>query len=276
METELSCPTCGFRVPTAGGQCTVCQFPSAVDVPRAQPDEEEYEAIEVTDDEPGPLPAPAKQLPGVLPAPLADPLRAVWWFYLALLFPAAALVGYEVASASEASNQMQAEKNWLAPVLFCSGFLFVFGVWLTLPRRQVDIVYLRAFGNDTATAGIRTDLNVAFGRGIRVSGIRDPRRRWPFFLRFMNTALFALRYATPKYLNLEAGDNWKARLWRTLGQARGVVVDVSVLTPHVAEEVRLCYRVMGRNGYCSSGIRRGRGNGTRSSPACWTCRPTRL
>jgi DNA-directed RNA polymerase subunit RPC12/RpoP len=126
-------------------------------------------------------------------------------------------------------------------------FLFPYSycVWRLLPSRHVDVFYLRSFRHDSDTVGLRVELQRAFGRRVRVSGICDPRRRWPKFVRFAFIFAFALRYATPRHLNLEAGENWKERLWRSLGKARGAVIDVSELTTHVTAEMQLCYRCLG-------------------------------
>lgn len=125
------------------------------------------------------------------------------------------------------------------------GFRWLSGVTRLLPDRPTDVLYLRSFRTDIDTADIRTSLERAFGDGIRVSGIREPRRRWPAVLRFMSYLVFTFRYAHPRYMNLEAGSEWKGRLWRSLGEARGVVIDVADLTPAVAAEVRLCMRCVG-------------------------------
>ncbi len=137
----------------------------------------------------------------------------------------------------------------LAAVLVGLMALFLVGftasIWRILPDRETDVLYLRSFRYDRASAGIRTDLHRVFGRTARVSGIRDPRRRWPKLLRYPLMVAFALRYSTPKYMNLEAGDAWKERLWRSLGRARGAVIDVTDLTPHVIGEIQLCFRCLG-------------------------------
>src|SRR5262249_32626103 len=56
---------------------------------------------------------------------------------------------------------------------------------------------------------------------------------------------FVFRYCTPKLMNLEAGDDWKSRLWASLGDARCALIDVSDLTPFVEEEIQLAYHTLG-------------------------------
>lgn len=184
---------------------------------------------------------------GELPQPLDDPMRILGRFLgwgallqaLLLPFVCAGVCGGFVSESSALIGIAAAGFGFLLFMLPYS-----LAVWRILPKRDVDLVYLRSFRNDRATSSIRFDLHRAIGGALRISGIRDPRRRWPKFLRFAFFFLFALRHVSPRYLNLEAGDDWKRRLWRTLGLARGVVIDVSDLTPHVVTEVRLCLACM--------------------------------
>jgi hypothetical protein len=46
-------------------------------------------------------------------------------------------------------------------------------------------------------------------------------------------------------MNLEAGPDWKARLWRSLGQARCALIDVTCLTPFVRDEIELALQCLG-------------------------------
>jgi hypothetical protein len=114
-----------------------------------------------------------------------------------------------------------------------------------LPNRPTNALYLRSFSQDGETGAIRTALQRAFGPGFRLSGIRDPRRRWPKVLRYFSVFAFAFRYATPKYMNLEAGTDWKRRLWSSLGDVRCAVIDVTDLTPFVIQEIKLCATCLG-------------------------------
>lgn len=177
-----------------------------------------------------------------IPAPLADPLRGlrtgIVWLNRVTTVIIIVATGWEVMSG-----------NYMAAlVVGCSGLLgglWLLGVTRLLPDRATDILYLRSFRTDTDTADIRTALERALGDQFRVSGIREPRRRWPMVLRFMSYLVFAFKYSHPKYMNLEAGDEWKGRLWRSLGEARGVVIDVADLTPAVEAEIRLCMQCVG-------------------------------
>src|SRR5579863_10298255 len=166
-----------------------------------------------------------------LPKPLDDPMRLLrtflGWAALAQLCAAPVLV-------------LGSDSPLLGKVVVALGALLFFSapyswaVWRILPRCDVDLLYLRSFRSDRETSAIRYDIQKAIGRRLRVSGIRDPRRRWPRVLRFTFLYAFALRYSTPRYLNLEAESDWKLRLWRSLSLARGAIIDISDLTPYVA------------------------------------------
>src|SRR5262249_39087474 len=121
----------------------------------------------------------------------------------------------------------------------------LFAVRRILPRRLTNAFYLRSFRNDPATWPVRKAIQRALGRRFRLSGIRDPRRRWNPLFRMLLTVVFCFRYATPKYMNLEAGNDWKARLWRSLADARCAFLDLTDLTPFVEEEIVLAVRCLG-------------------------------
>ena len=134
----------------------------------------------------------------------------------------------------------------LALAAFVSGLPALYIIYRVLPRRQTNAFYLRAFRNDAATLGVRKTIQRTLGyRQFRLSGIRDPRRRGSPFLRGVYLFVLAIRYSTPKYMDLEAGDDWKARLWRSLADARCAFIDVSDPTPFLEEEVVLTVRCLG-------------------------------
>src|SRR5262249_35805241 len=58
-------------------------------------------------------------------------------------------------------------------------------------------------------------------------------------------AFLAMRYCTPKFMDLEAGEDWKARLWNSMQKARCVFIDVADLTVFVAEEIKLACECLG-------------------------------
>lgn len=179
---------------------------------------------------------------GPLPEPLADPLRGLRSGLIGLNWFGAMLTAVLVLVEYAAGSLASAVLSLIAGVV---GVIWLYGITRLLPDRPTDILYLRSFRTDDETGGIRTSLERALEPEFRVSGIRDPKRRWPGIIRFMSYLLFALKYANPRYLNLEAGDEWKARLWRSLGEARGVVIDIADLTPFVEAEIRLCAKCMG-------------------------------
>jgi hypothetical protein len=181
-----------------------------------------------------------------LPRPLDDPLRVFrkilpWLFAL----PFALEV---VRVAWTQSNQREKDEGVLWVALAVGAVLqlpFIGLVFYLLPRRVVNAFYLRSFRNDRCSWHVRKAIQAALGPEFRLSGIRDPKRRMPVVLRFLAFAVFLFRYCTPKFMNLEAGQDWQARLWRSLGDARCAFIDLSDLTPFVEEEIRLCYHCLG-------------------------------
>jgi hypothetical protein len=182
-------------------------------------------------------------LPAPLPRPLSDPLRIYRRLILFLVLPAlwlAVVLQWLLPHVEQRTIRDTAQSLALA-----AAFTLLFCVFQILPRRVTNAIYLRSFRNDARTGALRTDAQAALGRAFRLSGIRDPNRRWPGLIRHLLYILFLIRYAQPKYMNLEAGHDWKARLWRSLGEARCALIDVTELTPFVREEVELAVRCLG-------------------------------
>ena len=147
-------------------------------------------------------------------------------------------------------KQAWARREWAlrdtaAVAAFVAFFTVLLCTFFLLPRRATNAIYLRSFRNDATTGALRTVAQAALGPAFRLSGIRDPRRRWPALIRHLLYMLFLIRYAQPKFMNLEAGRDWKARLWRSLGEARCALIDVSELTPFVREEIELATHCLG-------------------------------
>lgn len=142
-------------------------------------------------------------------------------------------------------SQSQSRIMTLWQVLLASSFPLLLCTVFVLPRRITNALYLRSFRNDAQTGTLRSAAQAALGRSFRLSGIRDPRRRWPALIRHLFYLLFLIRYAQPKFMNLEAGNDWKVRLWRSLGDARCALIDITELTPFVCEEINLAIRCLG-------------------------------
>jgi hypothetical protein len=174
--------------------------------------------------------------PNPLPKPLADPLnllRPVVAFLIAIQL----LLG--IGLLVFGLEQGTAELLIQAGVLFVAPAFLVVVYALALPKQTTNIFYLRSFKKDASSYRIRELLEVVLGRGYRLSGIRDPRKRVPHFLKPLFLVPMMLAYAGSKYLNLEAKEDWKARLWRSLADAKGVVLDLRDLTEFVIEEIEL-------------------------------------
>jgi hypothetical protein len=171
-----------------------------------------------------------------LPAPLDDPLRALRGFFGVLMVLQIVLTGWLYFDGHEPSEVVEASAG---------SILLSFAFWRLLPSRPVNAFYLRSFRHDAGTWSMRKSLSRALGREFRLSGIRDPRRRSIKLLRYLSVFILTFRYVTPKYMNLEAGADWKRRLWRSLARCRLAIIDVTNVTPFVAEEIRLCFRCLG-------------------------------
>ncbi len=118
-------------------------------------------------------------------------------------------------------------------------------VLLIAPSGPTNAIYLRAFRTDRATAKLRTVIAGIIGPDFRLSGIRPPREKTSVFLRFLVPGFVALKYAGSKYMELEAGDDWMARLWRSYQSTRIVFIDVRDVTPYVHQEIELTLLTMG-------------------------------
>lgn len=250
-----TCTKCHRQViPAEGGHCPNCHSPLRRSTPGSSA---------VPTFAPGPPdPFPPSALPktrDVLTAEceLEDPIREVsrklggWCLYLFLGVSVGLVVLIAVAlfaPKSPASGTLLA-LAFVVMGLIGFGFLLLFGflVWWRAfaPRRATDVFYLRSFRNDAETWPIRVAIQKALGRRHRLSGIRDPQRRSVSFLEHYSPLFLAMKYCTPRYMDLEAGKDWKARLWHSLQRAELAVLDLSVLTPFVQEEIRLAAAALG-------------------------------
>jgi Protein of unknown function (DUF1559) len=182
-------------------------------------------------------------LPARLPKPLSDPLRV--YRRLLFLFVLPSLWASLIISLLMPTLHTRTVPETVSSAAFATSFTLLLCVSRILPRRATNAFYLRSFRNDARTGALRTAAQQALGPDFRLSGIRDPRRRWPWLIRHLSYILFLIRYAQPKYMNLEAGPDWKARLWRSLGDARCALIDVTDLTTFVCEEINLAIRCLG-------------------------------
>jgi len=114
---------------------------------------------------------------------------------------------------------------------------FIFGV---LPSDKAAVVlYLRSFARDESNDELRRTLELAC-EGLRLCGIRDPRRRVPTVLRPVLAVAFIFLYASNRRMSLEAGSAWRPRLLATLVNARAVIIDCRYPTEFIRQEIELC------------------------------------
>jgi type IV pilus assembly protein PilA len=128
-----------------------------------------------------------------------------------------------------------------------------FGIWAALgmtlsalsftplfaPLGKPNAIYLRAFRTDKATEKLRAELAAILGPAFRLTGIRPPRERSSVFMHFLLPGIVAMKYAGSRFMELEAGDDWMARLWKTYQTTRLVFIDIREMTPFVHQEIQL-------------------------------------
>jgi hypothetical protein len=129
--------------------------------------------------------------------------------------------------------------------LFSGGFGMLVWWGFFAPRRPTDLFYLRSFRNDSVTWPIRVAIQDVIGSRWRLSGIRDPDRRQISNVDRFTTVTIAMKYCTPRYMDLEAESDWRARLWNSLMKAQGAVIDIADLTQFVDEEIGIAVNALG-------------------------------
>jgi len=122
-----------------------------------------------------------------------------------------------------------------------------FSLWWSCfaPKRLTDVIYLRSFRNDDTSWPIRVAIQEAIGTRHRLSGIRDPHRRETSIFEKYAILAVAMKYSTPKYMDLEARMDWQSRLWNSLAYAQAAVIDVQDMTDFVRVELQLAVRALG-------------------------------
>lgn len=169
------------------------------------------------------------------PNPLSDPLLSCRWMVLLLILLSSAMGLWRLVP----------DGNLVGWIVIGVGLAMQVTILLALPNRRVDALYLRGFENDSASFDARLLVEAALHPNFRLSGIRAPRRRMPLVLRPLLFGLFAMRYLSSRYMNLEAESDWLARLWRTLADVRVVVIDLRNVTQHVVTEIGLAVNCVG-------------------------------
>ena len=161
--------------------------------------------------------------------PLADPLRVITIITIVL----AVLIGFVTWPASGI---------WAGLGVACGFLSFAL---LIAPPGKPNAIYLRAFRTDKSTAELRAELAAILGPEFRLSGIRPPREKTSVFIRFLMPGVVAMRYSGSKFMELEAGDDWMARLWKTYQTTRLVLIDVREVTPYVHQEIEMTLQSVG-------------------------------
>jgi len=180
-----------------------------------------------------------------MPRPLGDPLMFVarifkWLVRIGLFLGIVACIVIVAIS----DGDIDFEGLILAGSILIQALAVVLTFSLGLPDRKVNALYLRSFSKDRESELIREHLEIALGPDFRVSGIRDPRKRMNYLFRPFILTIMIIKYASARHLGLEAGADWKARIWASLPETRLVFLDLNEITEFVREEVRLCVSSM--------------------------------
>jgi general secretion pathway protein G len=181
------------------------------------------------------------------PKALADPLRILGLVFLSAA-GAGLLAAVFVALVALNSGIPQESRDrlfFLAASCFSQALIGLALFLLVRPHRTTNAFFLRAFSTDAETTRLRRRLTAVLGKDFRLSGIRPPPRRSSVFTRFCFGTWTALRYAGSTYMDLEAGENWLARLMTSCADARIAFIDVRKLTPQVQAEVLLSWKQLG-------------------------------
>lgn len=176
--------------------------------------------------------------------PLNDPVR--FW---ATLAGWATIASPVILIGSTAIAQLSAGAAAWPPMLLI-GSLTVGSMiaWLGIQPLRVSakkpkVLFLRAFYRDDlgGSEGLtRTRLRTCLPGPFSLGGIRAPKKRMPFYSRFLGEGVLGLFYLGSNRFELEAEDkNWIARLLASAAAARAIVIDLRSLTPHVHDEIEL-------------------------------------
>ncbi|MEP6670931.1 MAG: hypothetical protein ABJF10_17360 [Chthoniobacter sp.] len=171
--------------------------------------------------------------------PLGDPLRILsritGWGAPLLIFAGM----YLFIAADGPASPERADGFARAAKVMATGF-FLLSVWaVARPRREANAFYLRAFAEDDQSMKLRTSLARALGKEFRLGGIRPPGQRSSTFVRALTNGLVILRYVGSGQMDLEAGNDWIARLLVSLTKAEVAFIDVRTMTPHLRDEIKL-------------------------------------
>jgi hypothetical protein len=179
----------------------------------------------------------AESSPKELPQVLSDPLRE----FRLLIFLLALGQLVWMWRIADTADPVVAFTTYDALAVFFACVMNGLGwtLFVILPWRAPNALFLRSFRTDPDTNRMRGHIQSALGFRYRLSGIRDPRKRLSQIARFFLTAIFLVRYCIPKYMNLEAGHDWKLRLMSSFDETRCVIIDVRDVGPYVEQEIKL-------------------------------------
>src|ERR1700722_2758494 len=125
--------------------------------------------------------------------PLGDPLRLFRQLYTwpVIIGVVAWLIGSLLPAIRDVTTGIA-----IGHTASAVGLTLVLCALAALPGRRTNAFYLRSFRNDARTGPVRVAVQNGLGRKFRLSGIRDPQRRWGHLWRHLGYVLFVFRYAS--------------------------------------------------------------------------------
>ena len=182
--------------------------------------------------------------------PLRDPLLIVRDCFVGLTMYNALILLVLVIAVSSHINPIEHFREFAHALLRCLSPLVYAGlsllIVLILPRSMPSGLLLRRFKADRPDDHeLRSALREGLGRKGRLSGVRDPGRRFPPPLLLLAPLIFTFAYRSRIDLDLEAGDDWPVRLWRSLCFTKLAIVDATEFNEWVRLEARLAVMCLG-------------------------------
>jgi len=178
-----------------------------------------------------------------MPRKLADPLLTAKPYYFFLNFSIDIfLIMFVVLGFYFGNGRMGVST---AGFIIVSMAMYIALYIVAFPKIPTNALYLRNFSKDKSSEDVREHIEVMLGKDFRLSGIRDPRKRINLVFRPLIISYMALQYAGARFLNLEAGNDWKARIWSNFRDIKIAFIDLRELTDFVKEEIELSIESLG-------------------------------
>lgn len=185
--------------------------------------------------------------------PLRDPVRIhlllTKFIYLLFAVLFLAYASGVIFHALFYSDEVTTENTILLVAIFFAipfAYMSTMGLLKLMRLAPQRAVLVRAFRNDMESVRLQRLLAAGLGDTFRLSGIRSPVVRHPFWVRRLFWSFSALAYIGSVYQQLEAEDHdWLARLIKTLTKTDVAIIDLRDATHHVLTEATTCLIALG-------------------------------